>query len=88
MELRFDTSELQYWAARYSSDDDAHLIEQVDPTVQRRGHLTKADLVVICEWKSPRIRPRVQRNEATLVEEVTRVSLSSAHISPGSPASG
>ncbi|HKC23248.1 MAG TPA: hypothetical protein VKF32_00825 [Thermoanaerobaculia bacterium] len=41
------------------------------PVVEERGYLTRAELLRICRWKSPRALPLVARNEETDVREVT-----------------
>jgi hypothetical protein len=43
-----------------------------------RGHLTRADFLSICRWKTPRSQSRCASNSASFIEEATRVSLSSA----------
>ena len=43
---------------------------------RRRGWLTKADLVRIARWKTPRSAPRVARNPARLVRAATRRAFS------------
>lgn len=74
--LRFPASEIPRWAARYSYPGEDERLEGVIRRVRAAGHLTKGDLAFLAEWKSPRVRPRIQENDEGLVREVTRISLS------------
>jgi hypothetical protein len=40
-------------------------------TIRERGYLTKADLVKVCRWKSPRAIKHIQRNSPEKVKKVT-----------------
>ena len=40
-----------------------------------RGHYTRSEFLVVCAWKSPRSRPRVQANSARAVRAATSVAL-------------
>lgn len=51
-------------------------VEQLVPIVKSRGYVTKPEFLTVCEWKSSRIRSRVSQNNADLIEEVTRIALS------------
>jgi hypothetical protein len=44
--------------------------------VRAAGHLTKAQLRLVAEWKSPRSAGRVARNPESYVQEVTAFALS------------
>jgi len=74
--LRFDPSEVDHWAARYSYGGEEELLAAVPLRVRQAGYLTRQDLLEIGVWKSPRIRSRVLSNDDSLVREVTRISLS------------
>src|SRR5690606_2956835 len=57
--------------------------EATGAAARDRGFLTLDDLVVLADWKSVRIRPRIARNDDGFVREVTRVSLSAASSAAG-----
>jgi hypothetical protein len=44
--------------------------------VRRRGYMTKAELLKICAWKSPRARPLCAKNTASRVRRRSREALS------------
>ena len=57
LRLRFDIHEIPHWAARYPQADDAWVEIKIAPQMRARGYYTHGDLLAVCEWKSPRIRP-------------------------------
>ena len=46
---------------------------------RKRGHLTRREFLALCEWKTPRSRPRCQSNSDEFVREVTRAALSTSN---------
>ena len=76
--LRFPASQIPHLAARFS-DPAEDVLERVVPRVRAAGFLTKHDLAVLAEWKSPRVRARIQQNEEGLVREATGIALASPH---------
>jgi hypothetical protein len=74
--LRFPETEISHWANRYPLDDDSVIENQVAPPARKRGYLTRDEFLAICRWKSPRSKPRCERNGESFVQEVTRISLS------------
>ena len=86
IKLRFDPKEIRKWASRYSytaSGADADLekvIErEISPSVREKGFYTKDEFLTLCRWKSPRIVPNCERNEASFVEAATRAAFNTTH---------
>ena len=76
--LRFPKGHVRYWAGRYSiGADEEFLTDQVGPAARARGYLTRKEFLSICEWKTPRSRPRCASNAEALVREATRFALAS-----------
>jgi hypothetical protein len=75
--LRFPPEDIQPLAERFGYTDDA-ACERAGAAARARGHYTRADFLTVCEWKTPRSRPRVERNTAAVVEHATRRTLNSA----------
>ncbi|MBN2445459.1 MAG: hypothetical protein JXO22_01940 [Phycisphaerae bacterium] len=50
------------------------LVDEVFPAYQRRGYLTKPELLTVCAWKSPRTRPLCQRNDDAFIRDVSSVA--------------
>jgi hypothetical protein len=50
-------------------------VERLGVTIRSRGFLRRDEFLRLCDWKSPRTRPRCQANPAELIESVTRVAL-------------
>lgn len=73
--LRLDHKKIGKTAERYAYGDDNEVIA-IGEVARDRGHLTLEELVTIGEWKSPRIRPHILKNDAESVEEITRFALS------------
>ena len=78
MKLRFDRRLVRPLAARFDVAGDAAIEREVAPRVRANGHLTKADFLAVCGWKSPRSRPRCEENSDELVRAVTGVALSTS----------
>ncbi|WP_139349875.1 hypothetical protein [Thioalkalivibrio denitrificans] len=77
MKLRFPIEEVPYWAGRYSYPRT--LNGALSSAVQTQRYFTKAQLVEICQWKSPRSAPKAERNDAVFVEEVTRAAIATTN---------
>jgi hypothetical protein len=75
--LRFPVSEINRWANRYSYPrSDRDLIETLRPAAQLQRHITRAQLLQICRWKSPRSAAKAEINDDPYVREITSVSFS------------
>jgi hypothetical protein len=74
--LRFPESEIRAWAARSpEGDGDRRLLAEIRPAVVARGHLTRAEFLEICAWKTPRSKPTCAKNTVHVVRTVTRAAL-------------
>lgn len=76
--LRFDDNLICELAGRYPVEDDSHVEGKLAPRVRARGHFTKAELVELCRWKTPRTGPQVEENGEGFVRAVTGTALSTA----------
>ena len=77
--LRLDLSAIPHWAARFTDNgSDNAILERIRPEVLTRGHLTKAEFLTICAWKSPRSKPRCRENSEHTVRTLTRAALASS----------
>jgi hypothetical protein len=74
--LRFGLDEIDHWADRYEYPGEQELIATVPPRVRAAGFLTGDDLLEIGVWKSPRVRSRIRSNAESLVQEASRIALS------------
>jgi hypothetical protein len=72
--LQFDPAELPELARRYSYDEDTRVVEEIGPQATARGYYRRDEFLELCRWKTPRSTPRVARNTAGEVEEVTRLT--------------
>jgi hypothetical protein len=72
--IRFELSQLQSLAMRYS-DDDTEVME-LRAQVVERGYLTQSEFLAICAWKSPRAMRFAKRNSSKLIEEITQIAFS------------
>lgn len=73
---RLRPEQFESLAAAYDYSRDEVLLTELAPAIRERGHFTLAEFLQFCEWKSPRTRPRCAENSAEMVEEVTRIALS------------
>lgn len=76
--LQFDPAMMAGLASRYPQAYDDEISGQIAPAVRARGYFTKPELVKLCEWKTPRSRPLVARNDEDEVREATRLALSTS----------
>jgi hypothetical protein len=84
-QLRFDPKEIHALAALYVAE-----LPQTDPkkTEERairigehaheEGSLDREGFLAVCYWKTPRSKPRCERNSADVVVEATRIALSTS----------
>lgn len=77
--LRFPIAEVKTWADEYSYGGDSTLAEEIGRPVKAQRYVTKGQLLGLAHWKSPRIVPRCDANDADFVEEVTGKALQSKH---------
>ena len=76
-QLQFDRKDIPYWSQRYPIKDDFQVEEMIAPRVRMFGYYTKPEFLVMCRWKSPRNKPKVESNDEEFVKEVTQIALSS-----------
>jgi hypothetical protein len=71
--LQFPISEIEALAARFDIDVDAE-VATAGAAARRRGHYTKPELILLCEWKTVRSKSRVAENTEAFVEGITRAA--------------
>ena len=74
--LRFPARDIGFWAERYSNPSEDLVVSSIAPNARARGYLTRTEFLTLCQWKTPRTRPRCGTNDASFVRAVTRVALS------------
>ena len=72
--LKFDLECVQHWASEFKFKDETPVNQLVGP-VQKRGYFEKRELQTVCEWKSLRPAWHLDKNEESLVQDVTRFAL-------------
>jgi hypothetical protein len=76
--LRFDISNVADLAARFPSvGSEEALLHRILHQVVARGHLTRAEFLTLCAWKTPRSKPRCRENSEHDVRTLTRAALAS-----------
>ncbi|HEX5620003.1 MAG TPA: hypothetical protein VFX51_16390 [Solirubrobacteraceae bacterium] len=71
--LQFPLAMLDELAARFDFDTD-DTVAAAGAAARKRGYYTKAELALLCEWKSARTRSRVALNSDVYVESITRAA--------------
>jgi hypothetical protein len=75
--LQFPASEIEALAERFAYvDDPATLL--IGAAARARGHYERDEFLLVCAWKSPRSRPRVQANGEDAIRAATAIALSPA----------
>jgi len=77
LRLRFPPGRIASWAARFPGDD-ASPVAGALARIRREKRLRRDDLLAVARWKTPRSRPRVERNSERDVRGATREALTSA----------
>jgi len=75
MQLRVPESEISHWAAQYPCSREECELLSLSEAIHQQGHLTKAQLTLLAQWKSPRSAPHVSKNSDQYVQEVTGFAL-------------
>lgn len=83
MNIKFALADISTLAARYLSNSSADEMKReariemvIAHEVFLRGWYAKAEFEEVCFWKSPRSRPRVQKNGDDYIKSVTQIALS------------
>jgi hypothetical protein len=75
MPLRFPHQEVPAIAARYNINARELAIAASVPVVQQQQYLTRDQLFLLCQWKSPRQAACANDNSTLFVREITRFAL-------------
>ncbi|WP_421878795.1 hypothetical protein [Marinoscillum sp.] len=76
LKLKFHTSKIDYYASRYSYGRSELEVIQNTQQIKSRGYLTKKELQIIGEWKTPRTKSRVASNAEDYIKEITQIAFS------------
>ena len=81
MKLRFSPTEIVTLSEEYESNlrtRDRRLTDAITQTVfpayATNGFLTKNEFLTVCNWKTPRSRPRCESNDVELVREISELA--------------
>ncbi len=77
-QLRFQEEAIPQWASRYSYRGEDRIVTVVAPKARQRGHLTRREFLSLCEWKTPRSRPRCEKNPEGRIRDVTRLAFTTS----------
>jgi hypothetical protein len=76
-QLQFPASEIPVLAARFPALDDG-ATHRLGAAARARGYYRRAEFLVVCAWKTPRSRPKVQANSPRAIRAATTIALSPA----------
>ena len=76
MQLKFPETDIHLWANQYTYPRQESELLSLLEAVQDQGFLTKEQLTLLAQWKSPRSAPRVKNNSEEFVQEITAFALS------------
>jgi hypothetical protein len=71
--LQFPVGDVEALAARFEFDSDDE-VAAAGAAAGKRGYYEKPELLLLCEWKTPRSKSRVARNTPAFVEGITRAA--------------
>ncbi|WP_006247150.1 hypothetical protein [Mycolicibacterium tusciae] len=67
---------IDHWAARYDTDADNEVLNEVGPRVRTRGCYDHDDLLTVGRWKTPRVLSRLASNTDEMIHDITATALS------------
>lgn len=76
--LRFELNDLEFWADKYVYPGEETVMQEIAPQVRQQQFVTHEQLVVLCNWKSPRIRTRCAANDPEFIKSVTHTAFSTS----------
>lgn len=74
--LQFPLSEVANLAAGYSYPKDDAECQEAGRAARKRGHFTRGEFLLICEWKTARSKGKVAANSESRVVAATQRALS------------
>ncbi|WP_439488188.1 hypothetical protein [Algoriphagus sp.] len=74
--LRFEISEIQEYASQYSYNRSEQIVKENSERIKSRGYITKNELKIIGEWKTPRSKSRLASNAEDYIQEITQIAFS------------
>ena len=74
--LKFDVSQVEKYASEYSYERSESEVIKNSLKIRDRGYLTKSELQIIGNWKTPRSKPKIAANSEHYVKEVTSIAFS------------
>ena len=82
MKLRFPKSEIRSLASRYEAELGERdrgltnsITQEVFPSYRSKRYLTKEEFLTVCEWKTPRSKPRCKSNDEAFIKEISALVL-------------
>ena len=76
LRLRLPGAHIARWAGRFADSEDDRVVGAIGARAKRQGYLGRPDFLRLCRWKTPRSRPRIEKNSASFIEAVTRTAFS------------
>ena len=64
------------FASRYSYQLEDKIVEEIGHRAKSKGYFTEEDFKALCYWKTPRSQSKVNSNPPGMIEEATRIALS------------
>jgi len=74
--LRIPLDRIAALTDRYSDRAKDDALAKPVAAARAGGFLTKSEFLSLCEWKSPRTRPRCAANDEAYIREITALALS------------
>lgn len=75
MKIKFPETLMTAWAEKYSYSRGEEPLISLRPTIRNKGYLSKSQLRLVAQWKSPRSAGHVEKNSEAFVKEITSFSL-------------
>jgi hypothetical protein len=72
--LRFEPTDIGFWGEKYNYPGEELVMQEIAPQIRQQQFVTHEQLVVLCNWKSPRIRTRCAANDPAFIKSVTNTA--------------
>ena len=66
-------------AKRYSYPLEDKVVDEIGPRAKSRGYFSEDDFKALCYWKTPRSQSKINSNPPGMIEEATRIALSTEY---------
>jgi hypothetical protein len=79
--LKFPLKDVDKYSKEYKYNEnlETKILNEIKPSVQKKGFLTKEEFLTVCEWKSQRIRKQVNKNDERIIKDISLIAFKTSN---------